>query len=262
MCIITHVIQSCFSDAAERTRLTHLILLYAGKLELIFNRFALHESYFLNNQHDPFKSKPLQIVYIRTQIQEEFLNKVLSFWDKIVDKKIAQTKNKRGRESNPVSQKHLFWLNYSSLIGLASSGALTHYQKIVVVGQNSRIEGVCYSQAHLAVRHIRCMLTAPWNHIQEYKFVKGVGSAFIEHAALQSLKQQRIDPDAELMYCCLKRAIVQLNTIDTSFSFYTHLFFVKRADEGTEMILTGENIVKFFERFGGRAQCRRDSIAI
>ena len=264
-----NIIQGCFHDTTESTLFSKLILLYVGeetqlakKERSVFNRFFLQENYRARHQQEPLKLKPLRVVYIRTPRDRRFLLKILSLWDKIILKQLDRLKKTSAFET--VSQKYFFWFLYSSHIGQALAEIESPSQKALIVNEQNITEGVSYSTpdpACSSARYIECMLTAPWNHINEYRSVKGVGSALIELAAWQSLKQQNIHPDDELSVALLKKAIVTLNTTSISCSIYTHLFFVEVPNSDGNMILSGENVLNFFERFGGRAQCKHISIS-
>lgn len=263
------IISSCFYSAPDSTKLAELILFYLDEdLKHALMGSALQNMYRKRNQQDIFKLKPLQIVRIRTESQHDQLAKTLMIWDKIADQELDKLKGevqKVKRIDSALCDRIALLSNYHFLIELTKTSEYASYLKTVVINEQSKIEAVSYSAPDALspkAHHIHCLLSAPWNQIEKQRSVKGAGSALIEHAALQSLKQQEIDPPDSLSHSLLKKAMVTLIPCGPAYSFYIHLFFVHRDNEKIGMVLTGESMVKFFERFGGRAECKRGAIEI
>ena len=254
------IISCCFSHDAQCTKLAILILLYLGEdLNYALTGAALQAKYRQKNQGDAFKSKPLRIVHIRTTQQHAQLTKTLKVWEQLVEVEHLRLKHiveKTKYMDVDLFEKTAIWGDYYTILGLIRTNENACCIKTVVINEQSIVEGVSYSKpdpSFPSAYHIFYLLTAPWNLIKRQKSVTGACSALIEYVALQSLKQQGINPEDQLPSSLLKRAAVTLQTTGSARSFYTHLFFVKQPDPHRYLILTGENVLKFFERFGGRA---------
>jgi hypothetical protein len=262
----TYLIQSCF-QSPQSALLTELILLYVGN-DFQLDRFTLQTHYKERHRADPLKSKTLQVVYVRTEQQHEYVRKTLQNWHAIGLKQtssLIQAAKMSASIDTDLLKNLNFWNAYTNLIYLANSAFYDDDFKTTLISSERRIEGISYSHPNTSMRsarQINCLLSAPWNHIEGRQAVKGVGIALIEHAALQSLKQQKIDPDGPLSPALLQKAAITLEATEFSRAFYTQLFFAQQKNADVEMILSKQNVVRFFERFGGRAVCQRDSIAI
>jgi len=252
------IMHYCFNDDRQGEKLAILILHYLGEdLKYALMGAPLQANYRGRNRWDTLKLKPLRIIYIRTEYQNTQLTKTLALWDQMADRELRKLEKLADKRiDGALFDKIALWGNYHILIELTKTSEYASCLKTVVINEQSKIEGVSFSEADSLIpsaRHIYCLLSAPWNQIKGQASVKGAGSALIEHAALQSLKQQEIDPPDRLSHSLLKEAMVILTPCGPTRSFYTHLFFVQAESQETRMVLSGENMVKFFNRFGGRA---------
>lgn len=229
----------------------------------VYNRLAHQEIYRATNQNDPTKIKNLRIVLISQKMRPEMIQKLKDWHDESFKKIIDIYSMKDGKDKTELLDK-IELLDDCKTMANRAITLLRHNPTVIVkVAEDDKgnPQAVSITQCEKNACDIDCLVSSPFNIIgtihKEGDF-RGAGTALIEDAIFQSLAAQSIDINQPIPTELLMRAEVTLDSFNTrSDSFYKNARFTELLGKSGRgrgpMILTGNNVVDFLNKFGGRA---------
>jgi hypothetical protein len=237
----------------------------SDKAKPVYDRFGLQKSYAEAHKKNPLKAKPLKIAYAATPEEREMISGVLKEWVKVsfYNGEIIFAEMAKAKEEEDYRRLEKEYDTFQAAVSIAlqTSLELKGDCKIAyVVDENHQIQAISLSKGDFLkpeAWHIAYLLTAPHNirgKINKQGQVEGAATALIEEAIVQAIKRNGLKPQS-LPYESIIKVAVSVQAIFLSFDFYKHVYFSFLGDRSGEPthILTGENLLLFLQKYGGRA---------
>lgn len=272
-----NIVVSEKSPCRNKEEVADIILSYSG---IVYDLVRNQLQYAVRNQNHPFRNRPLKITYMSTPQQRTFIAKTIEVW-KLLGNSYTQQCNVDLEQQllNPTANlenlKHLrqtiVRLDDHNMIcaWLLRWTEVSTLKIATVVDQAEVIQAISVflrDNQHPTACKIEYLLSAPHNIVKkesETKLrVEGAAAALIENAFLHSLAYQSID-SREVSQEDVFSSAVTLKSYGVAKEFYKHIHFKPydtnkivfgfSVSAGPDMILTGANLQKFLEKYGGRA---------
>lgn len=234
----------------------------------VYDRQALKKEYSDRNKGNPLKAKSLKVIYLNNEEQRKKLASTLKSWKEIAydvcfDLKMELKKfQESSKEYQVLLKEHRVFSSTSSVADQALTALVRGDKKqfTAVVDDSGVIQGISVTTPDKDDKDaLECsfLVVAPHNihgKVNKQPQVEGVGSALIEDVVVQALNLHGLKPKS-LCSDKMKNVAVILQALKPENEFYEHIFFVKYASPTalTNYILTGNNLLKFLKKYGGRA---------
>lgn len=272
--LVIHTHSSSYKNSSDIVNLVMSYLQDQSTYDRNWSFFQFTE----RHRSDPFKAKPLRVCYMNNSQEMDLVRKTLTQWKKKASEFLKTLPEGTLFYSGLTSDGEKIEIRTSSLLIAISEFSRAIVKEhtpqrpqfplsaktIVALDASDRIQALAIfdkDKYHKTACLIYYLMTSPYNvrkaECDANERVEGAATALIEECVVQSLSYQQLG-SRDMSQESLMNAAVRLKVTGASFRFYSRLFFEFNTDNqdpsySTDMILTGQNVMRFLDKHAGRA---------